>query len=452
MRPNILYIHSHDTGRYIRPYGHAVETPRLQQLANEGILFRQAFSVAPTCTPSRAGLLTGQYPHSAGMLGLAHRGFSLNDYNQHLVHTLRRADYYSALIGVQHVASASTAIGYDEIRIQNSPVPGAPPGTAEQLQNAPGSEEVATAAADFLNNIPSQPFFLSIGFYDTHREFPSPDVDDDPRYCLVPPILPDTPQTRQDMAGFKAGVKRLDQSIGVVLDSLATKGLAENTLVICTTDHGLAFPGMKCTLTDHGLGVMLIVRGPGGFTGGRLCEAMISQIDLFPTICELLEIDRPAWLQGNSIMPLVRAETDQIRDEIFAEINYHAAYEPQRAVRTHRWKYIRRFDGRDRPVLPNIDDGPSKEILLENGLQNRPLPTEQLFDLIFDPAETHNLVNDAAHATILTEMRRRLDNWMQTTDDPLLHGPIAAPPAAKFNDVNGISPGESPLVAPHEAD
>jgi arylsulfatase A-like enzyme len=151
-------------------------------------------------------------------------------------------------------------------------------------------------------------------------------------------------------------------------------------------------------------------------------------------------------------MPLVRAETDQIREEIFAEINYHAAYEPQRAVRTHRWKYIRRFDGRDRPVLPNIDDGPSKEILLENGLQNRPLPTEQLFDLIFDPAETHNLVNDAAHATILTEMRRRLDNWMQTTDDPLLHGPIAAPPAAKFNDVNGISPGESPLVAPHEAD
>ena len=118
--PNILYIHSHDTGRIISPYGHAIETPNLQRLAEEGILFRQNFCVNPTCSPSRASLLTGTYPHENGMTGLAHRGWSLNDYKHHLVHTLRAAGYYSALAGIQHVAVDTPAkaawerIGYDQ--------------------------------------------------------------------------------------------------------------------------------------------------------------------------------------------------------------------------------------------------------------------------------------------------------------------------------------------------
>src|SRR6266853_1527046 len=114
-RPNILYIHSHDTGRYVQPYGHAIETPSLQRLAEEGLLFRKAFCVAPTCSPSRASLLTGQYAHCSGMLGLAHRGFSLNDYKQHIIHTLRKAGYYAALIGEEHLSKDRNAIGYDHV-------------------------------------------------------------------------------------------------------------------------------------------------------------------------------------------------------------------------------------------------------------------------------------------------------------------------------------------------
>src|SRR5215470_11622101 len=101
---NIIYLHSHDTGRYLQPYGHAVPAPTIQKLADGGILFRQAFNAAPTCSPSRASLLTGQCPHSNGMLGLAHRGFSLTDYKRHISHTLRAAGYYTELIGLQHVA------------------------------------------------------------------------------------------------------------------------------------------------------------------------------------------------------------------------------------------------------------------------------------------------------------------------------------------------------------
>jgi len=114
-RPNILYLHSHDTGRYVQPYGYAVPTLNIQRLAEQGVLFRKAFCAAPTCSPSRASLLTGQYAHCSGMLGLAHRGFSLNDYTQHLLHTLRKEGYHSALIGEEHLSKDRNAIGYDYV-------------------------------------------------------------------------------------------------------------------------------------------------------------------------------------------------------------------------------------------------------------------------------------------------------------------------------------------------
>ena len=107
------------------------------------------------------------------------------------------------------------------------------------------------------------------------------------------------------MAEYIDAARRLDWKMGKVFDALEKNNLAENTLVICTTDHGLAFPRMKCHVTDHGIGVMLIVRGPGGFDGGKVVDGLVSQIDLFPTICELAEIDSPNWLQGNSILPLI---------------------------------------------------------------------------------------------------------------------------------------------------
>ena len=98
--PNVLYLHSHDTGRYVQPYGWPVPTPNIQRMADQGLLFRQGFCVVPTCSGSRACLLTGQYGHSNGMLGLAHRGWELNDYTQHIVHTLRRAGYFSLLLTI----------------------------------------------------------------------------------------------------------------------------------------------------------------------------------------------------------------------------------------------------------------------------------------------------------------------------------------------------------------
>jgi N-sulfoglucosamine sulfohydrolase len=399
-RPNILYIHSHDTGRFIQPYGCAVPTPNLQKLAEEGVLFKQAFCAAPTCSPSRAALLTGQSAHSAGMLGLAHRGCSMNDYDQHIVHTLRASGYCTALAGIQHITTEREKIGYD-IHL--------------------GKEaDAEIKAAEFLKNAPQQPLFLSVGFWETHREYPNDNLNVDPRYVQPPSILPDTIETRLDMAAFLTSVRVLDSKIGIVLNALKQSGLMENTLVICTTDHGIAFPNMKCNLTDDGIGAMLIMKGPGGFTGGKVFDAMVSHIDIFPTICELLGVENPEWLQGKSIMPLIRGTTESINKQIFAEVNYHVGYEPQRAVRTTRYKYIRRFGEFKKRILSNVDDGSTKEVLLKNGWAQQSQASEQLYDLVLDPCEKGNLIDEPTHADVADDMRNRLLQWMKSTDDPLL--------------------------------
>ena len=434
-RPNILYLHSHDTGRFVQPYGHQVPTPNIQRLADQGMLFREAFCAAPSCSGSRAALLTGQWTHTNGMTGLAHRGWTLNDYSHHLAHTLRQAGYWSGLIGEQHVSVDTGVLGYDRVvDIDTTHV-----------------ETVAPAAVALLSEHPPQPFFLSVGFFETHREYFPPTSIRDSLYSLPPGNLPDTPETRQDMASYKASARSLDQGVGAVLNALDEYDIADDTLVILTTDHGLAFPGAKATLTDRGIGVLLIMRGPGGFHGGRVSEALVSQIDLYPTICDLVGIDAPDFLQGRSLLPVMRKETAEVNDAIFAELTYHAAYEPQRAIRTKRWKYIRRFGDRDLPVLANIDDGPTKDLFIRNGWADRPLPREELHDLLFDPSEAHNLADEPAHAGVLAEMQERLEAWMRDTADPLLDGDVAPPPGAVLNDPDQRSAAESPAAEPHGA-
>ena len=416
--PNILYLHSHDTGRWVQPYGYPVPTPNIQWLADQGVLFRKAFCVVPTCSGSRACLLTGQHGHSSGMLGLAHRGFSLRDYDHHIVHTLREAGYHSTLIGEQHIAKRPDLIGFDEvIKIETTRV-----------------NEVVPAAARVLRRPPTSPFFLSVGFFETHREFFEPTSVRDTRYSLPPANLPDTPETRRDMAAFKASARSLDQGVGAVLDVLEETGLADDTLVLLTTDHGLAFPGAKATLYDRGLGVMLIVRGPGGFSGGKVIDAMVTHLDIFPTLCELAGVPLKPWLQGSSLLPLLEAPGRALHQEIFAGATWHAAYEPQRAARTLRWKYIRRFGDRDLPVLANCDDSPSKDVLLRHGWGERRLPREQLYDLVFDPNEAANLADRGDAQPVLDDLRRRLDEWMAATADPLLDGDVEPPQGVELND------------------
>jgi N-sulfoglucosamine sulfohydrolase len=410
-------LHSHDTGRYVQPYGEQVLMPNVQALADQGVLFRQAFCAAPTCSASRACLLTGQYGQSNGMLGLAHRGWSLRDYTHHIVHVLRDVGYTSVLIGEQHISKEPDVIGYDEVmKIPTTRV-----------------DTVAPLAMEVLRRPREQPLFLSVGFFETHRAFLGPGSLRDVQYSKPPANLPDSPETRADMAAFKASARSLDHGVGMVLSALDEAGLAEDTLIIFTTDHGMPFPGAKATLYDRGIGVLLILRGPPPFRAGRVSDALVSHVDIYPTLCDYLGIERPAFLQGVSLLPLLRGEVERAREEIFAGSTWHAAYEPQRAIRTTEHKYIRRWGERLTPVLPNTDDGPSKDLLLRNGWADREIAREQLDDLVFDPNEANNLAGDPGSVNVLAELRARLEAWMRDTDDPLLAGHVDPPPGVEIN-------------------
>ncbi len=360
------------------------------------------------------------------MTGLAHRGHALNDYGHHIIHALHGVGYTSALAGMQHIAKPPAAtvksIGYGRILTEDA------------------AFEPATAAAiDFLHEPHNQPFFLSVGYFAPHRasvahreeqSFPSLGPSLDARYVRPPSPLPDTPTTRRDFAEYAASMQSVDLCMGRVLEAIDRAGLADDTLVIATTDHGIAFPGMKCQLVDHGTGVMLIIRGPaaGAFRGGNVIDAAVTQLDLYPTLCELAGAAIPADLDGKSLLPLVRGEVDALHDVTFGEVNYHAAYEPLRSARTARWKYIRRFDDYVSPILPNIDESPSKSMYLRHDYATRQLPREALYDLLYDPSEANNLVGSVDYADALNGMRRHLDRFMRETDDPLLKGPVPLPP------------------------
>jgi arylsulfatase A-like enzyme len=228
------------------------------------------------------------------------------------------------------------------------------------------------------------------------------------------------------------------------MDALADSAIWDNTLVIFTTDHGIAFPGIKCTLFDAGIGVSLLIDFPGNPSRGAVVDALVSHLDLVPTICDLASLEVPQGLEGHSLVSLMRGESETVRDEIFAEINYHVVYEPMRCIRTPRYKLIRYFGNYDKGFPANCDDSPSKDLFLRNGYFEQSREQEMMFDLYFDPSEKQNLANSPSYEPICRELNDRLQAWMEDTDDPLLQGEVPKPEGATVGDPTMISPRELP--------
>jgi arylsulfatase A-like enzyme len=438
MPPNILILHAHDMGRYCSPYGFQAPTPRMQALAEEGLLFRHAHCAAPTCSPSRAALLTGHTAHQAGMLGLVHRGFGLADDSRHLAAYLGRQGYETILAGIQHEIQPER-----ETEVYRQRLPSA------RSHGREGDARTAEQVAEHLRSpVPSAgPWFLWAGFFLPHRPFlPADPAVANPRYVRPPEPLPDTPRTRRDMAEYYASLAATDAAVGTILDALDQSGQAGNTLVLLTTDHGIAFPHMKCKLTAHGTGVTLVVRHPRWTGKGVVSDALVSHLDLYPTLCELADIPIPEWCIGHSLGPLLQTGIGEVREDVFAEVNFHAAAEPMRSVRTKRYSYIRLFDDDPRLPVANTDGGDSKDELLESGWREKPRESIQLYDLMFDPTESHNLATDPHYAVVRQEMTQRLQRWMEQTEDPLLEGPLVLPEGARINTRESLDPEVGPFV------
>ena len=427
---NILYLHAHDAGRYVEPYGHPVSTPNLMRFAREGVLFRKAFSTSPTCGPSRSAMLSGRMPHEIGMFGLPNnQGWAFDDYGIHLVNQLKAEGFTTVLAGCQHEIKPDEEslreLGYDRLLNVNHESKG---------QFYPDTIDHVEA---FLSEEHAEPFFLSVGLDEPHRNNRArPDIGIDGRsflfsktrfydkeqldyrYTAPPPFLPDLPEIRKDMESYRVGVHIMDEYMGRVLFALEQHGLAEDTLVIVTTDHGIEFPGGKMTLSDQGTGVMLMMRGPGGFEGGRVIEPMVSHLDIYPTICECIGIQRRPWLRGKSLLPLVRGEVDVLHECLFAEQTWHGRLDPLRSIRTERYKLVLRHF--DQPV--SRQDGPSTGPMAAAGYFERNCAREELYDLYLDPWERHNCAADAPYAEILADLRERLMRQMTETGDPFPGG------------------------------
>jgi len=431
-RPNVLMFIPHDLGDHLRCYGHrSVRSPNLDRLAETGVRFTNCFTAAPECTPSRAGLYTGRYTHQTGLMGLCHRGWEFNPDVKHLAHRLWEAGYETCLFGHQHETGRSPErLGYNHIMAQ---------------QTMHSCFELCEAAARWIEHSAQQlskPWFACVGFLDTHRPW-RPSVDFDPDGVEVPPYLPDTPEVRADLAELYQAVFDMDTAIGRVLEALENSSLEDRTVVVYTVDHGIPFPRAKSTYYDPGIHVPMILRQPGRFEGGKVHDALLSNLDFTPTILEMCGAPEPEELEGRSFLPLLEGRPYQEREAVYGALYYDAFYDPIHCVRTRTHKYIRSFAvtpedaaGADADVLARHETGvwiraddsdvqrsPTWQVIRKRGPFQRP-PREELYDLTTDPAEKNNMAEDAACADVLASLRAKLHEMMVRTKSPLLTGHV----------------------------
>ncbi len=432
-KPNVLILHCHDLGRFLHCYGvKTVLTPNLDRFAEQGVVWEQAFCTAPQCSPSRASIFTGRYPHSNGVMGLTHAQFAWDLYPQekHLGQLLKAAGYRTAGVGVIAETHADSAprIGLDD------------------YNPAARAKEAATEAIARLEKFahsPGQPFYMQVGFTEPHRSgsgnpAPIPDYmgflhpdfgPDDSHGVTIPPYLRDTPGTRTEMAELQGAVRHADEHLGRILRAVDDLKLDSNTLVVFTTDHGVGLPRAKCAVYEPGLETASIWRLPSrkGWHGGVRRREMISNIDYVPSILEMAGIERPANLQGKSFAPLLEGRDYVPYDQIFGEMTYHNYYDPQRSVRTHRHKLIVNFSAAPSFMDPSQSWRPRCDTKVPlNPARAYHLPLE-LYDLAEDPHETRNLVQVPAYAPALRELQARLKRHLHDTQDPILNGAIVSP-------------------------
>ncbi len=432
-RPNIVLFITDDQSPDAGCYGNPVlQTPHLDALAADGVRFTNAYAVTASCSSSRAAILTGRYPHAIGQYGLSHAAhhFECFDNTVGLPLLLKQAGYRTGVVGKLHVGPAESF-----------------PFDRRMPANNRSTVAMAEACAEFV--AADRPFFLLYGTSDPHRSRPgkgelAPDrfgnertypgvtpVEYDPADVIVPPHLPDTPQCRAELTEYYQSISRADQGLGKLIDVLREAGAYDNTLLVYLSDHGIAMPSAKTNLYEAGLRSPCVVRLPGDRAGGRVSEALVSWVDIAPTILEAARAKSPEASDGVSLLPLLRGETDAARERVFGSHTMHEVtmYYPMRSVRGPRYKLIWNLAHRERfPLASDLwasstwqaqfRQGPEAPFGFRTvgGLLYR--PEFELYDLQNDPDERHNVRNDPAHLGAFSELRSELKAMQHKTKDP----------------------------------
>ena len=453
MRPNVVYIDCHDLGDWLACYGRPwLDTPHLDGLAAQGARFGEHIAAAPICMPSRAAIYTGLMPHELGVTG--QEALLLRDEAPPLAARFRAAGYRTVLCGRLMVLNDPAQMGFSEQlecgRDEQAATAAAfieDQGSAQRAEPSPGASKARVA---------NRPFLLSVSFTQCHRPFGDchdPEVAD---RIEVPPYLPDTGATRRDLASLAWQIRDLDRRVGLILAAVERAGLADDTLVVFTTEHGPAIARAKHTTYDSGLRTALLLRLPGVISAGTVVDTMTSNVDLLPTLTGLCGLPTPAAGGGLNWAPrLTAGNTHTHRPFAFSEFNWGRRsgawyYTPSRVIRGPRYKLIRGY----RRIPIYVDSGWLARYAGDHETVERwyaePLPDVQLFDLHDDPYELHNRAGDPALAAIQADLSGRLDRHLHATGDPILAGPV--PNRAGEPDVPQWlrQPDGSYRLAPHD--
>jgi N-sulfoglucosamine sulfohydrolase len=447
-KPNILLLLSDDHSYpFLSTYGGPnVKTPTLDRLAAEGMKFHRFFTGAPQCVPSRATLMTGRSAVAARMT----RFSSPLPRDEITFPEILRRDggYYTGVCGRGfHLDGPNEGRTPDSAKIVRDRGLTTFKDRMDFVEVNPPGETVSRVNA-FLDKKPAnKPFFLWVNFSDPHHVWDAKSDEPDPASLKIPSYWSDTPGMRRQLAAYCGEVNRLDRQVQAVLDALAARGLAENTLIVFAGDNGMAFPNGKGSLHDPGLNVPLVVRWTGVIKPGTESRAILSGEDLGPTLLAAAGLTAPERMSGVSFLPLLRGDAKAPRKYIFAERGPHGSasvtanmrnsgFDLARCVRTDRHKLIYNCT----PWIPYgpVDSGgePGWRDMVaanENGtiapaLKTRyfttPRAVYELYDLEKDPAELTNLSGTPAAAAIERELRLALMEKMIADFDYL---PLPAP-------------------------
>ncbi|GAB6166763.1 sulfatase [Thermostilla marina] len=410
-RPNFVIIIAddmacEDCGAYGHPH---IRTPNIDRLAAEGMRFDNAFLTCSSCSPSRASIMTGRYPHATGAPEL-HQPVPADQVL--FSKLLKQAGYFTAALGKWHLGNA-VMDQFDVVKVGG------------------GDGAYAHWLPTLRERPKDRPFFFWLATTDPHRPYqdgtiPNPHTEKD---VVVPPYLPDTPEVRRDLAMYYDEIGRLDANVGQVLEELERQGVADDTVVIFLSDNGRPFPRCKTWVTDSGIRTPLIVRWPGRVQPGSTCGGLVSSVDIAPTILELAGLKRSDTFQGVSFAELLRNPQARIREYVYAEHNWHDYMAYQRAVRSAHYMYIRNW-------VPEVPRTPPADAVRSPTFQEMrklrdagklppeqmqcftvPAPMEELYDVAADPYSLINLAGKPNYEPILEKMRHALDAWRQQTRD-----------------------------------
>jgi len=444
---NILFIFMEDMGLQIGPYGDmTAPTPRLDRFAKQGLVFENVHCTQPTCSPSRSSFFSGLYPHQSGHMGLARSGgFYLKAGIEPFLKQLKEKNYYTGRSYKIHVDPEQRIQqyfdkNYDFARFKKD-------GT-----HTHDHRQALEYMTDFLAGHPSdQPFFYMAQTADTHRDFVHKNLINEPFQSLdgykkmtketVKPLpaFGDDINFRfaQDVADYYNAIQRVDAFVGGCLDLLEQNGMADETIVIFSADHGPCYGRGKLSLNDFGTHVPFIVRWPGSPRAGERSTALVSLIDLPSTFVQISGAQVPAHYMGKSIEPLVmnpRADAT-FRDKLFTEYTTHCPindYAPARAIQTGRYKLIHNLlageleypaDGVHAEGCPDVWAAlktPKGTVARETYDVFVNPPEFQLYDRLTDPDEHTNLSNNPEYAEVLERLKKELMQWRQETKDPFL--------------------------------